>query len=213
MTLTGIVTAKADPTPTGGAGRRVTVRGANSLGDHVTGTVTVSLPARACAVSQHSFAGKVRSPASGDRVLEGLGPLGTAPAVEAVAGALADAGIAPQRWAAWSLQLGDQPRRRHRRSLGIGELTFFSRIHYGGGRRARHQQAALAVASGVADVVVCTGRSTSARGTLRAGVQDRAPMANAESAHFAFYMPVGLLTPPSGWPWPPALPACLGGDE
>jgi len=42
------------------------------------------------------------------------------------------------------------------RSLGIGELTFFSRIHYGGGAAcATIQQAALAVASGVADVVVC----------------------------------------------------------
>ena len=39
MTLTGEVTAKT-------TGRRsdVAVRGANSLGDHVTGTVTVALP-------------------------------------------------------------------------------------------------------------------------------------------------------------------------
>jgi hypothetical protein len=45
MTLTGIVTAKADPDADGRRGDvEVTVRGANSLGDHVTGTVTVSLP-------------------------------------------------------------------------------------------------------------------------------------------------------------------------
>ena len=42
------------------------------------------------------------------------------------------------------------------RSLGMGELTFFSRIHYGGGAAAGTvQQAALAVQAGVADVVVC----------------------------------------------------------
>ena len=38
MTLTGQVTAKADSTV------EVTLRGANSLGDHVTGTVKVELP-------------------------------------------------------------------------------------------------------------------------------------------------------------------------
>ena len=41
------------------------------------------------------------------------------------------------------------------RSLGVGDLTFFSRIHYGGGAAcATVQQAAIGPA-GVADVVVC----------------------------------------------------------
>ena len=41
------------------------------------------------------------------------------------------------------------------RELGMGELRFFSRISYGGGAAcATVQQAALAVATGVADVVV-----------------------------------------------------------
>lgn len=45
MTLTGTVTALLGPEPDGTRGAvEVTVRGANRLGDHVTGTVTVALP-------------------------------------------------------------------------------------------------------------------------------------------------------------------------
>ncbi len=45
MTLTGAVTDKGGPEPDGDRGRvTVSVRGANGLGDHVTGTVVVSLP-------------------------------------------------------------------------------------------------------------------------------------------------------------------------
>ena len=85
------------------------------------------------------------------------------------------------------------------RTLGMGDLTFFSRIHYGGGAAcATVHQAAMAVASGVADVVVCyrafNERSGHRFGT---GVQGRAPIANAENAHFSWYAPQGLLTPAS----------------
>jgi acyl dehydratase len=45
MTLTGSVTAKDDGIgPDGKGGVEVTLRGANGLGDHVTGTVTLRLP-------------------------------------------------------------------------------------------------------------------------------------------------------------------------
>ena len=45
MTLAGSVTAKAGPAPDGRRGLvEVTLVGANGLGDHVTGTVTVALP-------------------------------------------------------------------------------------------------------------------------------------------------------------------------
>ncbi len=85
------------------------------------------------------------------------------------------------------------------RTLGMGDLTFFSRIHYGGGAAcATVHQAAMAVASGVADVVVCyrafNERSGHRFGT---GVQGRPPVANAENAHFSWYAPQGLLTPAS----------------
>ena len=42
------------------------------------------------------------------------------------------------------------------RNVGIGDLTFFSRVHHGGGAAAGTVvQAAMAVATGVADAVVC----------------------------------------------------------
>jgi acyl dehydratase len=45
MTLTGSVTAKDDAASDGSGGIEVTLRGANGLGDHVTGTVRLRLPA------------------------------------------------------------------------------------------------------------------------------------------------------------------------
>ncbi len=47
MTLNGSVTAKDDATADGTGGIEVTLRGANGLGDHVTGTVRLRLPAGA----------------------------------------------------------------------------------------------------------------------------------------------------------------------
>ena len=45
MTMSGSVTAKDDQVgPDGRGGVEVTIRGANSLGDHVTGTVRLTLP-------------------------------------------------------------------------------------------------------------------------------------------------------------------------
>ncbi|MHB1774898.1 MAG: lipid-transfer protein [Acidimicrobiales bacterium] len=119
-------------------------------------------------------------------------------AVEAVAAALTDAGIDPAEvdgMVTYSAETN--PEVDIARALGIGELTFFSRIHYGGGAAcATVQQAALAVSSGVAEVVVCYRAFNERSGNrFGAGVQGRAPVANAEMAHFASYSPVGLLTP------------------
>ncbi len=119
-------------------------------------------------------------------------------ATEAVDLALRDAGIEPAEVGGMVSYSSDtNPDIDIARGLGIGDLEFFSRIHYGGGAACGTvQQAALAVASGVADVVVCY-RAFNERSGHRfgAGVQGRPPVANAESAHMAMYMPVGLLTP------------------
>lgn len=64
-------------------------------------------------------------------------------------------------------------------AAGIGDLSFFSRVHYGGGAAcATVQQAALAVATGVAEVVVCY-RAFNERSGRRfgSGVQHREPSA------------------------------------
>jgi len=119
-------------------------------------------------------------------------------AAEAVDAALRDAGIAPAEVQGMVTFSADtNPEIDIARALGMGELTFFSRVHYGGGAAcATVQQAALAVAAGVADVVVCYRAFNERSGSrFGAGVQDRPPLPNAESAHFSFYSPFGLLAP------------------
>ena len=121
-------------------------------------------------------------------------------AAEAVAAAIEDAGLVPADVDGLVTFSADtNPETEVARSLGMGELTFFSRIHYGGGAAcATIQQAAMAVESGVADVVVCY-RAFNERSQTRfgAGVQGRPPMPNAENAQFSWYAPDGLLTPAS----------------
>jgi acetyl-CoA acetyltransferase len=119
-------------------------------------------------------------------------------AVEATAAAIADAGLEPSDVDGMVTYTQDtNPEIEIARNLGIGELSFFSRVHHGGGAACGTiQQAAMAVATGVADVVVCY-RAFNERsgGRFGTGVQNRPPMANAESAHFSWYAPFGLLTP------------------
>ncbi|HUC35623.1 MAG TPA: lipid-transfer protein [Acidimicrobiales bacterium] len=121
-------------------------------------------------------------------------------AVEAVGAAISDAGLSPKDVDGLVTFSADtNPEIEVARSLGMGELTFFSRIHYGGGAAcATVQQAAMAVVCGVADVVVCY-RAFNERSGHRfgAGVQQRAPVPNAENANFSWYAPQGLLTPAS----------------
>ena len=121
-------------------------------------------------------------------------------AVEAVGAALEDAGITPAEVDGLVTFSADtNPEVEVARSLGMGELTFFSRIHYGGGAAcATVQQAAMAVSSGVADVVVCYRAFNERSGNrFGAGVQGRPPLPNAENGQFAWYAPHGLLTPAS----------------
>jgi acetyl-CoA acetyltransferase len=121
-------------------------------------------------------------------------------AVEAVKAALDDAGLVPADVDGMcTFAMEQNPEIAIQRSLGGGELTFFSRVHYGGGAAcAPIQQAAMAIATGVAEVVVCY-RAMNERSNYRfgAGVQGRPPMPTTESAHFGWYAPFGLLTPAS----------------
>ena len=83
-----------------------------------------------------------------------------------------------------------QPRRRRPDASSAASTTAAA-------RPARTiQQAAMAVATGVADVVVCY-RALNERSRQRfgAGVQAGRPSPTAESAHFGWYAPFGLLTP------------------
>ncbi|MFF1919013.1 lipid-transfer protein [Streptomyces sp. NPDC058221] len=119
-------------------------------------------------------------------------------AVEAVHAALDDAGLSPADVDGLvTFTMDTSPEITVAQAAGIGELSFFSRIHYGGGAAcATVQQAALAVACGVADVVVCY-RAFNERSGRRfgSGVQQREP--TAEGAALGWNLPFGLLTPAS----------------
>ncbi|WP_405424240.1 lipid-transfer protein [Streptomyces erythrochromogenes] len=119
-------------------------------------------------------------------------------AVEAVHTALDDAGLTPADVDGMvTFTMDTSPEITVAQAAGIGELSFFSRIHYGGGAAcATVQQAALAVATGVAEVVVCY-RAFNERSGRRfgSGVQQREP--SAEGAALGWSLPWGLLTPAS----------------
>jgi acetyl-CoA acetyltransferase len=119
-------------------------------------------------------------------------------AVEAVKAALDDAGLAPKDVDGYSsYTMDDNPAVEVNRFLGGGDLTFFSSVHYGGGAAcATFQQAAMAVATGVADTVVCF-RAMNERSQQRfgTGLQARPAPPNTENSLFGWYAPYGLLTP------------------
>ncbi|MFD9935498.1 lipid-transfer protein [Streptomyces massasporeus] len=119
-------------------------------------------------------------------------------AAEAVRAALADAGLTPADVDGMvTFTMDTSPEITVAQAVGIGELSFFSRIHYGGGAAcATVQQAALAIAAGVADVVVCY-RAFNERSGRRfgSGVRHREP--SAEGAALGWSLPFGLLTPAS----------------
>ncbi|WP_326689351.1 lipid-transfer protein [Streptomyces sp. NBC_01795] len=119
-------------------------------------------------------------------------------AVEAVQAALEDAGLAPDDVDGLvSFTMDTSPEITVAQAAGIGELSFFSRVHYGGGAAcATVQQAALAVASGIAETVVCY-RAFNERSGRRfgSGVRWREP--SAEGTALGWSLPFGLLTPAS----------------
>ncbi|MFE2838753.1 lipid-transfer protein [Streptomyces mirabilis] len=119
-------------------------------------------------------------------------------AAEAVRAALDDAGLtAAEVDGMVTFTMDTSPEITVAQAAGIGELSFFSRVHYGGGAAcATVQQAALAVATGVAEVVVCY-RAFNERSGRRfgAGVQQREP--SAEGVALGWAVPFGLLTPAS----------------
>ncbi|MFG2284865.1 lipid-transfer protein [Streptomyces sp. NPDC048595] len=119
-------------------------------------------------------------------------------AVEAVHAALDDAGLTPADVDGLvTFTMDTSPEITVAQAAGIGELSFFSRVHYGGGAAcATVQQAALAVATGIAEVVVCY-RAFNERSGRRfgSGVQERQP--SAEGAALGWNLPFGLLTPAS----------------
>jgi acetyl-CoA acetyltransferase len=121
-------------------------------------------------------------------------------ACESVAAAITDAGLQPSDIDGMvTYSTDNNPDIEIARHVGIGELRHFSRVHYGGGAAAGTVvMAAMAVATGVADAVVCY-RAFNERSGRRfgAGVQDIPNEATAERAQFSWTSPFGQLTPAS----------------
>ncbi|GAA3129916.1 lipid-transfer protein [Streptosporangium carneum] len=119
-------------------------------------------------------------------------------ACEAVLAAVADAGLKPSDVDGLVTFTAETNSEIHvARNTGIGELKFFSRIGYGGGAACGTiQQAAMAVATGVADVVVCY-RAFNERSGERYGLgqADRAMDTTADRAAYSWMTPFGLSTP------------------
>ena len=119
-------------------------------------------------------------------------------ACEAVKAAIDDAGLQPSDIDGLvTFTMETNPEIDVARNVGLGELNLFSRIHYGGGAGGGTVlQAAMAVATGVAEAVVCY-RAFNERSGRRfgAGVQDRAGAPTAEESQFAWLSPYGLVTP------------------
>ncbi len=121
-------------------------------------------------------------------------------ACEAVLAAILDAGLEPSDIDGMVTYSADNnPDIEIARHVGIGSLRHFSRVHYGGGAACGTVvMAAMAVATGVADAVVCY-RAFNERSGRRfgSGVQDIPNAATAERAQFSWTSSMGLLTPAS----------------
>ncbi len=121
-------------------------------------------------------------------------------AVEAVQHALADAGLtAADVDGLTTYSMETTPETMLANAMGMGDLTFFSRIHYGGGAPAGVvHQAAMAVVSGVADVVVCY-RAFNERSGVRFGDSTLSNLraSTAEGTRYSWVAPYGLRTPAS----------------
>ena len=118
--------------------------------------------------------------------------------VEAVQAALADCGLTPQDVdGLTTFTMDTSSEIAVARELGIPELRFFSRINFGGGAACGTvQQAAMAVATGVADVVVAY-RGFNERSGARFGQVSiaAATQVNTNGLDNAWTYPFGLGTP------------------
>ena len=119
-------------------------------------------------------------------------------ACEAVRAAIRDAGLKPSDvdgMTTFTLDTSDDI--EIARSVGIGDLTFFSRTPHGGGAALGIlHQAVMAVATGTAEVVVCY-RALNGRSGQRYSQGVAGDIVTSDLIHWSWYMPFGLMTPAS----------------
>ncbi len=119
-------------------------------------------------------------------------------ASEAVRKAIDDAGIAPSEvdgLVTYTMDSSDEV--EVARTVGIGDLTFWSQVNYGGGAAiGLIAHAAMAVATGAAKNVVVY-RALNGRSGQRMGQGVSGSIISSDLIHWSWYMPFGLLTPAS----------------
>ena len=119
-------------------------------------------------------------------------------AAECVRAALDDCGLTPadvDGMTTFTLDTTDEI--EIARAVGIGDLTFFSRVPHGGGAATGLlHQAAMAIATGVAEVVVCY-RALNGRSGQRYSEGVGGTVTTSDLIHWGWYIPYGLLTPAS----------------
>jgi acetyl-CoA acetyltransferase len=117
---------------------------------------------------------------------------------EALRAAIQDCGVDPKQidgMSSFTMDSTDEIELA--RALGIGELRFISKAHHGGGAAtATLHQAAMAVATGAANYVVCY-RTLNGRSGHRFSMGVSGELITSDTIHYSWYMPSGLLTPAS----------------
>ena len=119
-------------------------------------------------------------------------------AAEAVRAALNDCGLTPSDvdgMTTFTLDTSDEI--EVARAVGIGDLTFYSRVPHGGGAATGVlHQAAMAVATGICEAVVCY-RALNGRSGQRYSSGVSEGVATSDLIHWGWYIPYGLMTPAS----------------
>lgn len=119
-------------------------------------------------------------------------------AAQCISAAIDDAGILPSEvdgLVSYTLDSTDEI--EVARAVGCGDLSFFSRINYGGGAAVGLiHQAAMAVATGSAKNVV-VWRAMNGRSGKRMGQGVSGDITSSDLIHWSWYMAYGMLTPVS----------------
>lgn len=119
-------------------------------------------------------------------------------ATEAVRKAIDDAGLRPSEvdgLVTYTMDSSDEV--EVARAVGIGDMTFWSKVNYGGGAAVGLvAHAAMAVATGMAKNVVVY-RALNGRSGQRMGQGVSGQIISSDLIHWSWYMPFGLLTPAS----------------
>lgn len=119
-------------------------------------------------------------------------------ATEACLTALNDAGLKPtdvDGMVTFTMDMNEET--EVARALGCDDLTFYARVPYGGGAATGTlHQATMAIATGMAEVVVCY-RALNGRSGQRYSDGVSGDLISGSAIHYGWYMPFGLLMPAS----------------